>query len=177
MPEPSGVGTIGAAWIHTCALVCGGIKCWGENNWGQLRNVATSDSSTPVDVYTLTSGAKAVAAGGGASYGDSIEAFSCALLTSNGSAKCWGSNDHGELGFGSKTSVLTPTAVLDLSGAASITGGGFHVCARLTTGAAECWGHNYYGEIGDGAVFSHTTPYFTYFNATNWTYLPAVTKY
>src|SRR5262249_34259980 len=40
----------GGLW-HTCKVVSdGGIRCWGNNTWGQLGSVSPADSTSPVDV-------------------------------------------------------------------------------------------------------------------------------
>jgi alpha-tubulin suppressor-like RCC1 family protein len=44
----SGVSTLAASWSHTCAVTTGGgVKCWGDNGYGQL---GVNPGWTPVDV-------------------------------------------------------------------------------------------------------------------------------
>src|SRR5262245_54061217 len=72
---------------HSCALVGGSAKCWGDNSGGQLGDGTMNDSLTPIQVSGLTSGVTAVATG---------TSHTCAVVS--GGVKCWGTNSTGQLG-------------------------------------------------------------------------------
>ncbi len=130
---------------HACALVNGGVQCWGYNFSGELGDGSSAASDVPVQVSGLTSGVEAIAAG----YVDA-----CALLT--GGAQCWGNDSYGEVGNGEATenAISTPTPVLGLSGMVqAIATGGLHTCA-LVQGGVECWGYNYGGDLGNGSSYA-----------------------
>ncbi len=141
----SDVQDIETGAFHTCAvLTSGGLKCWGDNYYGQLGDGTYTDSSTPMDVVSLSSGVQAVVAGSG---------HTCTVLTSGG-AKCWGANDYGQLGDGNGgvyETANTPMDVVGLSSGVQTTAAGFeHTCALMASGGMKCWGINYYGQLGDG---------------------------
>jgi alpha-tubulin suppressor-like RCC1 family protein len=147
----SGVSAIAASLYHTCALTtAGGLKCWGNNAYGQLGDGTTTDRYTPVDVSGLTSGVNALAVGIG---------YTCALTT-DGGAKCWGGNWYGQLGDGTITNSPIPLDVSGLaSGVSAITAGEYHTCALTTIGGLKCWGGNFEGQLGDGTSSNYkTTP-------------------
>ncbi len=102
----SGVAALSAGGTHTCALTTGGgVKCWGNNYGGQLGNgTAGGLSSVPVDVNGLSSGVVSVKAGSGST---------CAVI-STGGIKCWGGNDRGQIGDGTKTNRANPVDVIGL---------------------------------------------------------------
>lgn len=133
---------------HTCLLTTsGGVKCWGGNSYGQLGNGNNTNSSTPVDVFSLTSGVTKLSSG---------RFYSCALL-STGSVKCWGRNSFGELGNNSTTSSNIPVTISSLSDVSDIQLGHFHGCA-INNNRVWCWGLNNYGQLGDGTTTNRLTP-------------------
>ncbi|MFN8487967.1 MAG: hypothetical protein U0350_10265 [Caldilineaceae bacterium] len=148
-PLPN-ISQVALGYNHTCALTTtGGVKCWGNNDYGQLGDGTTSSKSTPSVVSGLSSGVTAITAGGD---------HTCALTTSGG-VKCWGRGSNGELGIGSWNSVQTPFAVVGLSsGVKAIGAGEYHTCALLISGGVKCWGYNLYGTLGDGTDNDSTAP-------------------
>ena len=135
---------------HTCGLTDrGGAMCWGANTNGQLGDGTTTDRYTPVYVKGLSTGVRAISAG---------STHSCALLTTGG-VKCWGNNNRGQLGDGTKIDRWTPVDVIGLaSGVASIEAGGLDTCAVTIGGGAKCWGSNNGGRLGDGTTIDRWTP-------------------
>lgn len=145
----SGVKQVSAGWVHTCAVTTTGkALCWGGNYSGQLGNGITGNQLSPVGVAGLATGVRFVSAGAD---------HSCALLE-NGTVRCWGQNDYGELGDGSTTDRATPVQVSSLTNVAKISTGERHSCALTGTGAVWCWGVNTYGQLGDGTQTARNVP-------------------
>ena len=81
----------------------------------------------------------------------------CALL-GNGTVRCWGWNNYGQLGDGTTTQRNTPATVSELSGATAVAAGLYHTCALLGDGTVRCWGWNLFGQLGNGDPIYVTQP-------------------
>lgn len=63
------------------------------------------------------------------------------LLDDAGTLRCWGKDDHGQLGDGGSVSPQQrPTPVRDLPPVARAALGARHTCALLQDGSVQCWG-------------------------------------
>jgi alpha-tubulin suppressor-like RCC1 family protein len=88
----------------------------------------------------------------------------CALL-SNGTVKCWGSNEYGQLGINSQTSNANPQLVLNVSAAWQLAVGKNHACVLITSKTPgkddiQCWGLNTDGQLGNGSYQNSLIPVF-----------------
>jgi alpha-tubulin suppressor-like RCC1 family protein len=87
----------------------------------------------------------------------------CALLQ-DGTIRCWGKNNFGQLGDGTGvntgTSGVPTVAVANLTGVVGITAGFEHTCALLGTGNVQCWGQNEdnFGQVGDNTFRDRFVP-------------------
>jgi alpha-tubulin suppressor-like RCC1 family protein len=135
---------------HSCGLLASGEAwCWGQNDYGQLGTGSTSDSQSrflPMPVAT-TLRFTALTAG---------YYYTCGL-TAAGMMYCWGLNSSGQLGDGTTTNQMTPTAVAG-GPYASISAGTSSTCASASSGVTSCWGLNTSGQLGDGTRSNRFTP-------------------
>lgn len=132
---------------HACAIVEGGLWCWGDNGYGQIGDGSGSDRLTPVQIWPGNTAFDAVSLG---------DLHSCAL--NGGKLYCWGNNAHGELGDGSLLSRTTPTLTQGFPADVPVQlvdAGSQHACATAG-GKAYCWGDNTYGQLGDDTVISRS---------------------
>jgi hypothetical protein len=149
----SGVAEIEAGMWHTCALMTDKtVKCWGNDDIGELGNGATSRTATPTAVPNLSDVEKMV-------IGDR---HTC-VTVSSGAMKCWAGNANGELGDGSETNRNAPVDVSAMtSGVTEIGAGGEDqshgfTCA-IKNGALYCWGSDSSGQLGRGFVSRTAVP-------------------
>jgi alpha-tubulin suppressor-like RCC1 family protein len=142
--------SITAAPSHTCALTpAGAAWCWGAQFGGQLGDgvIATTNGdfrTTPTQVLGGITFAS-ISAGGNHNCG----------LTAAGVAWCWGSNQFGQLGDGTKTNRAQPVQVSGGLTFASISSGERHTCALTANGTGYCWGAFQY--VGDPNGFTDKT--------------------
>ena len=115
----TGAVAVAAGYQHSMALLSSGaIMVWGDNGFNQLGQPngfpgGISSSDVPIPVSGVGTAA-AIAAGG---------LFSLALLT-NGTVMAWGDGAFGQIGNGTTTGSVTPTAVTGLTGVTALSAGG-----------------------------------------------------
>jgi alpha-tubulin suppressor-like RCC1 family protein len=91
--------------------------------------------------------------------GVSVAMESACGLRGSGAVECWGDNETGQLGDGTKMNDrATPAPVIGLTDAAQISAGPGFTCALRRTGIVSCWGANGSGQLGNGTMDPSLTP-------------------
>ena len=71
---------------------------------------------------------------------------------------CWGTGNEGQLGNGTGGPLTQAVPLLIPPPAtktwASVTTGGYHTCALVSTGEAYCWGVDQWGQLGNGPALA-----------------------
>lgn len=148
--------------IHSnvCALTeASQVRCWGNNNAGQLGIGSTDNAPTPA----------AMSGPGGAGLMEDVVSVSTrftntCVATVDGSAFCVGDNSRGQLGDGSTTSSTVPVQVAGPGGAGHLSdvvdvyAGYYRAYALTGSGAVYAWGYNADGQLGDGTATDSTVP-------------------
>ncbi len=143
---------VSAGGFNSCAVASNGqAYCWGDNSAGQIGDGTSIGRSSPVAVSVsgVLSGKQITSVNPSAEFGAG-GAHACAI-DSNYAMYCWGDNDDGQLGDGTKTNRSAPVAVaspltgqqpvyMALAESAS--------CASAIGNVLYCWGDNTDGQLG-----------------------------
>lgn len=128
--QGAGATEVLANYHYSCALVDGGLKCWG---------------SYPGKPYLAEPVAQIFPAGS-AITGLAI-GYQHACFLQNRTVKCWGSNSGGELGTGNFIDQPSPTAASTVLESDSPIALVSPSCV-IVNGGVACWGANGYGGLG-----------------------------
>ncbi len=147
-----------AMTFGTCALLDdASVKCWGDGSGGQLGNESPlrrgddpGEMGDALPVVQLGTGRSAKAMSAAGFHG-------CAQLDDR-SVKCWGVNEHGQLGQGDIVQrgsgpgeMGDNLAPIDFGVdrvAIAVVAGDRHTCAVLDNNLLKCWGYNLTGQLG-----------------------------
>lgn len=151
------VSDLSVGGLSTCAVIQGGVRCFGFNGHGELGLGSSSDFSepgsgeNPSSLANIPLGESAIQVASGAYY-------SCAVLPSQ-KVKCWGDNLHGELGINGVNRVgddfgEVPQQALLAGNVTRVASGETHSCARFSNGDWKCWGHEAFGGLCGGTPVS-----------------------
>jgi alpha-tubulin suppressor-like RCC1 family protein len=135
----------------------GSLVAWGRNNYGQLGNDSTTNSSIPVvvDASDVLAGKAIVAIASGGWHN--------LALCSDGTLAAFGRNNSGQLGNSGTTDSSVPVTVIT-SGAlfgktvTAIGGSNAHSLALCADGTLAAWGSNNNGQLGIGNTNTSNTP-------------------
>ncbi|MGH1340648.1 MAG: protein kinase domain-containing protein [Nannocystales bacterium] len=138
----------------------GKVRCWGADSKGRLgrgtsgANIGDNEHPRSAPALDLPKGGVPTRIVSGP------DARHACLLFDGGRLRCWGSNEHGELGHGttddwgdSAGETIRALPDLGLSVETVALGGGFS-CATNPAGEARCWGKGDHGVRGDGSEVS-----------------------
>lgn len=122
---------VAAGGFHTCVRRASGeVLCWGMNNKGQLGNgKASSSVLLPAIVDGLSSGLTL-----------SLGAHHSCALQDGGRLVCWGNNESGQLGSGSREPSHRPSPADTAIEIAQVELGSVHTCVRSADGGVWCVG-------------------------------------
>ncbi len=143
--------SISAGMHHLCGVtIKGGAYCAGSNEYGQLGN--SSDRQQSEEFVPVLGGLifKSVSTSEGG--------FTCGLTITRASY-CWGKNEEGQLGDGSKRNSNRPVAVSGGLKFTSVSTGIIHACGVTTEDSLYCWGSNRMGAMPLGSPEGSSVPF------------------
>lgn len=136
---------------NVCQVDFGGDRCIALTEDGDVYTWGNGNCLP--EIVTGISNVKYVAVG---------ESGYFAAITDAGDLYTWGnswmSNEHGELGVGSKKPCLSPTKVENLKNVVSVSLGYEYTGAVTEDGCVYTWGYGDYGQVGDDSNSEEYAP-------------------
>jgi alpha-tubulin suppressor-like RCC1 family protein len=134
---------------------------WGRNAAGQLGNLTTTSTSSPVAVTGGIADWCQISGGGAHTLG----------LRAQGTVWAWGQNSSGELGNSGSSLINVSSPVIVVGGFTDwcqISAGSYHSLGVRTGGSAWAWGSNLQGRLGDGSLSQRASPVSVVGGFTDW---------
>ena len=126
--------------LHACVrLADGRMRCWGDNEYGQLGlgDTVSREAHEAADVDLGFPTAQIFAG----------SFHSCAILQDERTL-CWGLNSYRELGRGTVAHFYESPGEVLVGRVESLSIGGMHSCFSQSGGAISCFGANDEGQLG-----------------------------
>jgi alpha-tubulin suppressor-like RCC1 family protein len=143
----TGIAALRVDGAFSCAqLQKGDTLCWGSPfeapeapNGAELTRRKKASHASPGKVAGVTGAVRLACAG-----------HDCCVIAGDGSVRCWGAGDRGQLGAGTADSSK-PVTVAGLPRASQLELGHDFGCALVEGDKLYCWGSNDRGQLGRGA--------------------------
>ena len=162
-PQSINLGTgrtatsIHAGGNYNCAILDdASVKCWGQNDEGQLgRGFTSSSENTPATINSLGSGARPWLL-----RPPSVRCVRSLTTVRSSAGATIPTDSWGTVAPHTDISSPPSSAINLGSGrtAKAITGGEAHFCAILDDDSVKCWGNGSNGKLGTGSTSDQRTP-------------------
>lgn len=146
-PITSGASQVYAAGSTTCALTTEeSVKCWGAY-W-------EDDSNTDLIIVPTV-----VSEGESSVVQFAIGADHHCMIKKDNQLRCWGGNEHGQVGIGSLSDTVKPQIISGFDSEVSkVFARLYNTCVITKSGSLYCWGKNDSAQLGQGDLKDETSP-------------------
>jgi hypothetical protein len=117
---------------HACVLRQAGLFCWGDNLQGALGTGDLESSDGPVAATVAGSDIVELAAASGRT----------CVRRRGGEVACWGANDYGQVGDGTREPAMTPVSAPGVHDATQLAIDDSSTCVLHANGSVSCWGQS-----------------------------------
>ena len=138
----------------------GKLYSWGRNNFGQLGNETTENSSMPICISDMENSPL-----NGKDIVDVYADYTMIAKDSDGKLYTWGWNRKGQLGNGTTENSSMPICISNIENSplkekkiVNIYTGDDTIIAKDSEGKLYSWGSNGYGQLGDGTTTNSNIP-------------------